>query len=676
MTFSSTVTASSGTLNGGLGYGTLTFNGAATFSGATVNGQTPSWTFNSSFTLSGGSFTASSVSTTTFKGDFTHTDGGTFSHNNGTVAFTGGSATIDVTTSETFNILTIDSTGTKTIADNDTLIVIGTLTLTNGSINQTTIPAAGTIAARGDITQASTFDGGTGLLLIDGNGPQTFTGNATAAAGTLPDVTIAKSGGSTLTLSGTIRTTNDWTYTGGTIDATTNGPTVVFAGSLSISGSHTLNHVTFNAASTYTIASGTTLTAVGTLTLTDGSINTGTVAAQGNITQATTFDGGTGKIIIDGTGSQTFTGGGSAVAGTLPNIEINNSGGTLNLSSTIRTTNNWTYTAGTVSPGTSTVVLAGSSSQSIGGTGSAPFNNLTVNNASGVTLQQGPLTVNSILTLTSNKISTGSYTLALGSSATISRTSGYVIGNLKKTYASTGSFTFTVGTANGYSPVAVNVTASPGDLTVSATESCHPNMQDCTHALQRYWTLTASGPTADLTFNYLNADVQGTESSYYLAKYSSGWSFPGGSVDAANNQATITGVSSFSDWTLAEGDAPTAVMLSSFTATEYEEGVLLFWRTGHEVNNLGFHVYREEEGRRTRLNPQMIAGSALLAGQGITIAGYSYSWLDAVSGPLSAGSQEGSGEPGGAGTQAAITAPPITPTLPLPPRGGGPGWGD
>ncbi len=158
--------------------------------------------------------------------------------------------------------------------------------------------------------------------------------------------------------------------------------------------------------------------------------------------------------------------------------------------------------------------------------------------------------------------------------------------------------------------------------------------------------------TADLTFNYLAGDVQGTESSYYIAKYSSGWSFPGGSVDAANNQATITGVSSFSDWTLAEGDAPTAVMLSSFTATEYEEGVLLFWRTGHEVNNLGFHVYREEEGRRTRINPQMIAGSALRAGQGINTAGHSYSWLDTVSGPLPALSQEESRE-----------------------RGGGPGWG-
>ncbi len=98
--------------------------------------------------------------------------------------------------------------------------------------------------------------------------------------------------------------------------------------------------------------------------------------------------------------------------------------------------------------------------------------------------------------------------------------------------------------------------------------------------------------------------------------------------------------------------SPTAVRLASFSADAYEDGVLLKWRTGYEADNLGFHLYREEDGRLIRLNPQMIAGSALRAGQGITTAGYSYSWLDAVSDPLPALSQEESRE-----------------------RGGGPGWG-
>ena len=54
-------------------------------------------------------------------------------------------------------------------------------------------------------SQASTFDGGTATLLINGAGAQTFTGAATTASGDLPLLVINKPSG-TLTLAGTIRT--------------------------------------------------------------------------------------------------------------------------------------------------------------------------------------------------------------------------------------------------------------------------------------------------------------------------------------------------------------------------------------------------------------------------------------------------------------------------------------
>jgi hypothetical protein len=54
------------------------------------------------------------------------------------------------------------------------------------------------------------------------------------------------------------------------------------------------------------------------------------------------------------------------------------------------------------------------------------------------------------------------------------------------------------------------------------------------------------------------------------------------------------------------------------------------WRTGFEVDNLGFHVYREVGGERVRLTPSLVAGSALFAGAGTALtAGQSYSWWDA-----------------------------------------------
>jgi hypothetical protein len=74
---------------------------------------------------------------------------------------------------------------------------------------------------------------------------------------------------------------------------------------------------------------------------------------------------------------------------------------------------------------------------------------------------------------------------------------------------------------------------------------------------------------------------------------------------------------------------PTAVKLKSFTATMTDHGVALRWRTGHEVRNLGFHVYREEAGQLLRLTPAPIAGSALLTGAHTRLtAGHTYMWAD------------------------------------------------
>ncbi|HSP62696.1 MAG TPA: hypothetical protein VLQ90_06920 [Pyrinomonadaceae bacterium] len=64
-------------------------------------------------------------------------------------------------------------------------------------------------------------------------------------------------------------------------------------------------------------------------------------------------------------------------------------------------------------------------------------------------------------------------------------------------------------------------------------------------------------------------------------------------------------------------------------ATAANGGVLIEWRTGFELDNLGFNVYRERNGRREEINPGIIAGSALIAGRGNPRqAGFSYSWFD------------------------------------------------
>src|SRR5262249_49434292 len=67
----------------------------------------------------------------------------------------------------------------------------------------------------------------------------------------------------------------------------------------------------------------------------------------------------------------------------------------------------------------------------------------------------------------------------------------------------------------------------------------------------------------------------------------------------------------------------------SMRAVRYDNGVGLSWQTASEVDNLGFNIYRDEGGKRIKVNPQLIAGSALKVGAGTTLsAGQSYDWWD------------------------------------------------
>ena len=73
-----------------------------------------------------------------------------------------------------------------------------------------------------------------------------------------------------------------------------------------------------------------------------------------------------------------------------------------------------------------------------------------------------------------------------------------------------------------------------------------------------------------------------------------------------------------------ERGATTAVKLQSFAAIPGDASVRLEWRTGSELDNLGFHVYRglSESGPWTRLT------SSLIPGLGSSALGQAYSYLD------------------------------------------------
>lgn len=90
-------------------------------------------------------------------------------------------------------------------------------------------------------------------------------------------------------------------------------------------------------------------------------------------------------------------------------------------------------------------------------------------------------------------------------------------------------------------------------------------------------------------------------------------------ADLVNNTATF-------DSTI---EYPNAVSLNSFEATQSPKGALLSWNSGGELHNLGFDVYRDVNGQKVKLNPSLIAGSALLMRDTVQQhAAKTYQWID------------------------------------------------
>jgi hypothetical protein len=195
-----------------------------------------------------------------------------------------------------------------------------------------------------------------------------------------------------------------------------------------------------------------------------------------------------------------------------------------------------------------------------------------MNNAAGVSMGIG-VTVNGALTLTSGEIATGANTLTIGTAGTVARTSGHVVGTLQKSFSGPGpAFTMPVGTAGAYSPLNVTVTSGAGQLTARPNTGVPAVLAvNSARTLQRYWTLSGSGITSNITFNYLDGDVPGPPNNENIweiirvtgttaVRYPATLSYV--TMNPAGNQFTINGLSSYSDWTAGEPLAPTAANAS------------------------------------------------------------------------------------------------------------------
>ncbi|GEM_PF-4299495 len=245
---------------------------------------------------------------------------------------------------------------------------------------------------------------------------------------------------------------------------------------------------------------------------------------------------------------------------------------------------------------------------------------VSILNDSGVTLSK-TITVDT-LNLLRGILQTGTDTVIMGANGFVGRDSGWIDGYLKKEFTGSGSKVFELGTANGYSPLTVDVKVGMGPFLARAVQGFHPN--DPGNTLARYWKLSASGLIADLTFSYLDIDVVGSDTDLVFCKYDTAWSYLSGTVNPDSNTATITGVSSFSDWTFRSMTvAPFGLIL--FQGYEFESfRVRLEWSTSYETDNLGFYVERKSASGEYETVSEFIPGAGTEVGQ------VDYSWVDST----------------------------------------------
>ncbi len=274
------------------------------------------------------------------------------------------------------------------------------LVVFNGlSTNNATFDVADTIV---DLTIEAGYTGTITMaadLLIDNAGACAFTQN-----------------GGTIDLGSTTWTHEcDWTYTAGTFTAGTSTVVFSYTGITIDSGTSVFNDVDISMATNTDFTVTGTMDVNGNLTVSQvRDIETGTIAVAGNVTTTDISVGGTGTITLDGTGAQVL--GASGGTGALPGLNINKSGGgTLTIQDTIEIDgylgSGWTYTAGTVDAGTSTVVFATATGVN---SGSMKFNNVILDSSTGQDLTvTGTMDVDGDLTITTvRNVKSGTITVA------------------------------------------------------------------------------------------------------------------------------------------------------------------------------------------------------------------------------------------------------------------------
>lgn len=519
------------------------------------------------------------------------------------------------------------SLGSLTIASGGTLTATGTNTLT-----ATTITVNGTYihSSTGTITGAMTVNnGGT----FQHNVNNETVPSATWNAGSLLNVT----GVTSTALSGLNQAFSDitWNSTSQTVtDMRFNEMTAIRNLTITSTGTGSIRLASNNSGSIAETVSGNYVQTGGTFNLSNGTGGeVGTLNVTGDFSQTggtiteTATGTGSGLIVFNKSGTQTYTSGGT-VSNTI-NFTVNSGstlqmaaasttvtgGGSFTLSSgatlgirsadgittsgatgNIQVTGTRTYTTG------ANYIYNGSINQAVGNglTQNTPAN-LTIANTGGSVTLSTAATVTGVLTLTSDL--TASATLTQSGTCGgdgVTTGAGDVVGTVSRSDQGASAKCF----GNSLNQITFSSGVPSGSVTVRLTKSAPGGFNGS--VVQRYYTISSnswSGASATLQLRYKTGELSGiTENTLVLYKYPTGgtkYIEQGGTVNTSSHFVNLTGVSSFSDWTFAASGTPTAVGLNTFRAKlTPKDKVKAKWSTGSELNILEFNLYRQTAGSK------------------------------------------------------------------------------
>ncbi len=575
-------------------------------------------------------------------GDWTYTSGNTdYAADSATIAVTFRNHVI--TGNNDFSNMTLEFNNNGDFDVNDTINVQNEFTLSSN--RGTDIDGPGIINVSGDVSISNTSAGndGNGLIRLVGSNDQSIVSTSNIERGELPDVEIAKTGG-TASFDGIVSVWGDWTYTSGNTDYATDSATIAFTNSNHIlSGANQFFNMTleFNGGGDFDVNDTTEIYGTFSLSSNQGTDidGPGVLDVYGDISISNTSGGndGNGLVRLVGNNDQSIISTSNAEAGELPSVNINKTGGTASFDGIISVFGDWTYDAGTVDMTTDSEILIlkgggfvldgeAASNMSFWAielrdgnrrslTGDVFVENLLDLNGGEIDLNGNTLTINNPSPDALLRNGTGAYIISEDTDF-----SSVLSWNISTTQ---DTFVFPLNTGGRDIPFTLILTAGDiGTFSVSTYSTAADNtpfpvtpdsvrhltnlntgLDNSANVVDRFWYLDKDGPsgTVSMTFEYWQGErPQNGELNLRAQRYdaaTNNWqdTISGQSNDPNANTVTVPGVDTFSVWTLALGANPLPIELVSFEVSKLDSKSMINWSTASEGGTDYFVIERSAD---------------------------------------------------------------------------------